>query len=295
MGAPLVSTIIAAYNGARYVRESIESALAQTYAPHEVVVYDDGSSDGTPEVLRSFGDRIVFIRADENRGLAVARNRAIERSRGSHVALLDQDDLWRPGKLERQMALFAAHPDLGLVFSRHDTIDPEGRPLPSGLPAPHRGRVFGKLLLESFVGTLTAVYARAALDRVGLCDPSVYYVLDWDLHLRVARSFEIDYVDEVLASHRLHPEQMLHRDPTRSVRAWYETLLRYSDESCLTEEERAGVRRQMAERRFLLGRHALHAGRFAEAIEHLEASLAHEEYYVGQRVNLERARAALGR
>src|SRR5947208_1919794 len=98
--SPLVSVVIPVFNRHRYVREAIESVLAQTYPAVEVVVTDDGSTDETPDVLRSFGDRIRVI-TQPNAGIAAARNVAVGAARGSLIALLDSDDRWLPNKLER--------------------------------------------------------------------------------------------------------------------------------------------------------------------------------------------------
>lgn len=101
---PLVSAIIATYNRADIVGEAIESILGQTYKNMEVLVVDDGSTDGTHEALRRFGNRIRVVR-QENAGPGAARNRGIEVARGELIAFLDSDDIWMPTKLERQVRL----------------------------------------------------------------------------------------------------------------------------------------------------------------------------------------------
>ena len=109
----LVSCVIPVYNGARYLAESIESVLAQEYRPLEVIVVDDGSTDGTGAVLDAFGDRIRSFR-QENGGPSVARNRGMEMSRGEFIAFLDADDLWVPDKLRLQLDAMEARPYLDL-------------------------------------------------------------------------------------------------------------------------------------------------------------------------------------
>ena len=111
----LVSCVIPVYNGARFVAESIESVLAQAYRPLEVIVVDDGSTDGTEDVLAAFGDRIrVFFQP--NAGAAAARNRGVAEARGGWLTFQDADDLWAPDKLERQMECFRRNPELDLCF-----------------------------------------------------------------------------------------------------------------------------------------------------------------------------------
>jgi len=120
-----ISVVIPSYNYARFVREAIDSALAQTYPPLEVIVVDDGSTDATPEVLASYGDRIRVIR-QRNEGVARARNAGIATARGDYVAFLDADDVWHPRKLELQIARFDGDPSLGLVHCGVEMFDGDG-------------------------------------------------------------------------------------------------------------------------------------------------------------------------
>jgi glycosyltransferase involved in cell wall biosynthesis len=112
-----ISVIIPTYNRANLVVNAIESALEQTYAPHEVVVVDDGSTDGTWEVLKKkFGDQIRYCWG-ENSGPSAARNRGIAEARGEWIAFLDSDDLWMPDKLDRQVKALEKYPDCGVCFT----------------------------------------------------------------------------------------------------------------------------------------------------------------------------------
>lgn len=108
---PLISCIVPVFNGERYLWEALESIFAQTYRPIEVLVVDDGSTDGTGAVAASYGSRLRYL-WQPNAGPAAARNRGLEAARGEFVAFLDADDLWHPEKLARQMARFAARPGL---------------------------------------------------------------------------------------------------------------------------------------------------------------------------------------
>jgi len=200
----LVSTVITCYNKAPYLAEAIESALMQDYTPHEVVVVDDGSTDESPAVAQSFGTRIRLIR-QANAGASAAKNRGIREARGEFVAFLDGDDRWLPGKLSKQMPLFARNPRVSVVyadrvkFSGTDTRipEPERRHLRF-----HRGRVLDQILLDDFVSFSTAVVRRASLLEVGLLNENQRISDDYDLWLRVARCYEFDYVDEVLVEYR---------------------------------------------------------------------------------------------
>lgn len=111
---PLVSVVMPAYNAEAYLREAVESALGQTYENLEVVIVNDGSTDSTPELARSFGPR-VRVFDQENGGIANARNTAIRHARGSIIALLDADDVWMPTRIERCVDLLQSDPALGFV------------------------------------------------------------------------------------------------------------------------------------------------------------------------------------
>src|SRR5262245_58814803 len=109
-----VSVIIPNYNYGRFLREALDSALNQTLPPLEVIVVDDGSTDESPEILESYGDRIRVIR-QKNQGVGIARNTGAEAARGELLAFLDADDYWFPQKLEKQVEKINSDPELGMV------------------------------------------------------------------------------------------------------------------------------------------------------------------------------------
>jgi glycosyltransferase involved in cell wall biosynthesis len=112
---PLISVIVPVYNGRRFLAETIQSVLAQTYRPVEVVAVDDGSTDGSAAIVESFSSVICIQQS--NQGVAAARNRGVEASQGELLAFLDQDDLWVEEKLEKQVAYLQQHPGVGYVLS----------------------------------------------------------------------------------------------------------------------------------------------------------------------------------
>jgi glycosyltransferase involved in cell wall biosynthesis len=116
MANPLISCIVPVFNGERYLGEALDSILAQTYRPIEIIVVDDGSTDGTGELVARYGDRIRYFRQN-NEGAPTARNAGLSAARGAFVAFLDSDDLWHPDKLERQMGRFEAQPELDLCVT----------------------------------------------------------------------------------------------------------------------------------------------------------------------------------
>ncbi|HJX31876.1 MAG TPA: glycosyltransferase [Thermodesulfobacteriota bacterium] len=129
MQGPLLSVIIPVYNGERYLAESIQSVLAQDYRPIEIIVVDDGSTDGTAEIARFYKNiRYLF---QKNKGLSGARNTGIAAAQGEFLAFLDADDMWMPEKLSRQVSYLAQHPDVGFVYAHRRMIIEEGVKTPS--------------------------------------------------------------------------------------------------------------------------------------------------------------------
>lgn len=222
MAAALVSVIIPNRNYAAYVGVAIESALAQTYTPLEVIVVDNGSTDNSLEVLQRYGDRCrVFTQ--EDRGQSGARNRGVAESRGTFVAFLDADDAWRPDKLELQMALMTGR--VVLVYCSLEKADAKLQPTGEIVPASFRGDV-----LEAFAlwpgraivvgGESTVIIRRDALTTCGLFDEDLSISAGWDLWRRIATRYEIDYCADPLVLYRQH-DRSLHRQM-----AAYETDVR---------------------------------------------------------------------
>jgi len=122
---PLVSVVIPTYNSADFLIQALNSVLNQTYSNYEIIVVDDGSSDNTSQAIEPWRSQIRYIYQD-NQGVAAARNRGIDAATGDFIAFLDADDLFLPQKLQQQVAVFEAQPDLGMVISGWQVTDAEG-------------------------------------------------------------------------------------------------------------------------------------------------------------------------
>jgi glycosyltransferase involved in cell wall biosynthesis len=206
--APSVSVVIAAYNMAQYVEQAVRSVLAQTCEDLEVIVVDDGSTDGTAQVMDAFaGDHRVRLVRQQNLGQPKAKNAGIRAARGAFIAFCDADDLWDPRKLERQMPAFA-DPDVGVVYSRTMMIDGAGRQTGETSGDGPSGYVLPQLFVRNFVPFGTAVVRRSILDACGMFDESLAMGIDWDLWLRVARTWKFVLVAEPLYLYRVWPGQM---------------------------------------------------------------------------------------
>ena len=210
-----VTAVVPAYNRAAYLAEALDSALAQGFEGLDVLVVDDGSTDGTPAVLDSYGDRIRRHR-QENAGQSAAVNRGVELARGDLVALLDSDDAWLPGKLARQVPLLDADPGADLLYAGVEYVDGEGRPLPDARRADRTpsGDVLGDLLRENFLRTPTVLFRRAAFLKAGGYDKDLKCVNDWDMWLRLATGRRVLYDPAPSARYRLHGGQAV-RDRRR--------------------------------------------------------------------------------
>lgn len=208
MPSPVVSTIIPAYNAARFVTKAIDSALMQA-VPQQIIVVNDGSRDDTSDVVRAYGDAVTLIE-QPNGGVSAARNRGIAAARGDFVAFLDADDVWLPGKLSRQLALFEADPELGTVICDEMHVSAEGEVLrPSFLATrrcynelPTQASRLSKpvtwLVRESFFPTSGVITRRSILDRAGPFDTRLSICEDRDLWLRLAFEAPVGLVPEVL-------------------------------------------------------------------------------------------------
>jgi glycosyltransferase involved in cell wall biosynthesis len=193
-------------NGARYLRDAINSVFSQTYANWEIVFWDNGSSDESGVIARSYGEKVRYFRSDFTTGLGVARNKALEKCCGEYIAFLDVDDIWLPEKLERQVALLESNQNLGLVYSDSIFFDERGdRYKLFEIVTPKKGKVFGDLLERNFMQTVTMIYRTKALNTLPYAfDREITMAMDYDLSLRLAYFFELDYVENALSKWRMH-------------------------------------------------------------------------------------------
>lgn len=203
----LTSVIIPTYNGARYIGQAIDSVLAQSSGDYEIVVIDDGSTDDTPAILDTYGDRIIVIR-QPNQKLPTARNNGVAASTGEYISFLDSDDLYLPRKLQIQARLLDEHTGVGLVAAASEIIDEQGRKIDEWNPWPE----FTLLSLESILfGGLAPPSAvtirRSWFDRVGGFDPQFFYTEDMDFWYRLALAgCKIAWLPEYVCQYRVHPQ-----------------------------------------------------------------------------------------
>jgi glycosyltransferase involved in cell wall biosynthesis len=211
MAAPKASVIVSTYNQAPFVRAAVDSVLAQTLSDLELIVLDDGSTDGTLERLRDYADPRLRTVAQENQGAPKAANAGLRLASGAFVAVLDGDDVWLPTKLERHLDYMERHPHVDLTFSWCGVIDAAGRRTRLRFKRWSGPISFRELLTDYVIGTnSSAVLRRAAVERVGGYDPALCRCYDMDLALRIALGGpEAAWaIEEELTLYRRHPVQM---------------------------------------------------------------------------------------
>ncbi|MGB5963087.1 MAG: glycosyltransferase family A protein [Coleofasciculaceae cyanobacterium] len=203
---PKVTVVIPAYNAMRYLPETMETALAQTFTDFEVLVVNDGSTDNTAEWVSQVTDPRVRIVSQENKGLAGARNTGIAHAKGEYIAYLDADDLWEPTKLEKQVRCLDENPEVGLVYTWTALADQYGKSTGRVISSHAEGNVWHELIEFNMVccGS-TPLIRRSCFDVVGLFSPDVSPSDDWDMWLRIANKFSFGVVKEALIRYRQHP------------------------------------------------------------------------------------------
>jgi glycosyltransferase involved in cell wall biosynthesis len=200
---PLVSVIVPCYKQANFLPEAIESAIAQTSSSMEIVVVDDGSRDGTAEVMARYPG-IVCVR-QENRGLAEARNAGFRASSGEYVLFLDADDRLTPNAVESQLACFAKHPKAGFVVGDIDHISLDGSYAGSPRWPILEANHYEELLKVNHVAnTIAAMFRRLVIERVGGFKASCSPAEDYELLLHAARLFPSAHHRTVVAQYRRH-------------------------------------------------------------------------------------------
>lgn len=214
--SPLVSVILPTYNRARFLQKSIGSVINQAFIDWELIIWDDGSTDNTSEVVASFNDGRIKYFCEDNHGAAYARNRAIEKSQGKLLAFLDSDDEWRANKLAEQIEVMQTHPEIDVLFTDFDNINEESRQtsrtfeqyarimksllvekLEQGIFIIHQGLLQG-IADDNFIATDTVILRREVFKRTGGFNESLRNSMDFELWWRLGlMNISFAYLDTV--------------------------------------------------------------------------------------------------
>jgi len=218
---PLVTAVMTAFDDAAFVDRAVASALGQRGLPEhaiEIVVSDDGSTDGTIELLEAMGPPVRVLR-QQQLGPSVGMHRAIAAARGRYVSMLDADDEWKPNKLARALEIFERRPEVGLVYGDTEHVDADGRTIaPSHFAVnglvPPVGRVLGRFIECNYAGT-TSITLPTEVARSIPATPDWAWCRDWWVATMVAQTHELDVVDDPVTRYRLHGSNLSSHDAAR--------------------------------------------------------------------------------
>jgi glycosyltransferase involved in cell wall biosynthesis len=232
---PRVSVIMNVRNGALFLREALDSVVAQTFQDWELVVWDDRSTDDSSRIVGEYQDpRIRYFLSAEDTSLGEAREIAVRQAKGEWLAFLDQDDVWLPRKLQQQMAIADEH--TGLIYGRAIQFYPSGKerdydyahefqPLPEG-------DIFTQLFTDGcFIAMSSAALRRSVLEEAGPIPESIQTVPDYYLYVAVARKHPARAVQGAVCRYRMHSgsmshtnRQRLYREPLLIIDQWADCL-----------------------------------------------------------------------
>lgn len=235
----MISVIIPTYNDSQFIVQAVESVLCQTYNDYEIIVVDDGSTDGTKELLRPYFSVIRYF-YKSNGGVASARNLGIENARGDYIAFLDSDDLWHPKKLAEVDKIIKSIPSAGLIHSdAYLIVDTEI----VGIVKSRYCSLYKDLLLGNFIVMPSVVVKRECFQICGLFFEGFEApagVEDWDMWIRIARKYSTVHIAKPLVYYRLHGANRSNLDCVKMNKDMLLVLER-ADNDSLTE----GFRRRI--------------------------------------------------
>jgi glycosyltransferase involved in cell wall biosynthesis len=208
---PGITVVMPNYNDSEFIGRAIESVLGQNYPGLEFIIVDDGSSDGSVDIIRSYGDAITLICHEKNKGHAAAVNTGLRQVSGEIVAWLNSNDSYLPGALHKIGAYFTQHPDVNVIFGDFNVIDVDDRILlrQRVLPLDY---TYGCMIGFGNLVTVSTMFMRKhVLDKAGLLDETYHYVPDNEFIFRVAQNFHIQKVGMRIANWRHHPSSITMR------------------------------------------------------------------------------------
>lgn len=308
---PHVSVVIPAFNCAPYIATAVESVLGQYHQDLDIIVVDDGSTDGTSEALERYWGRLQLLR-QTNAGAAAARNHGLSAAKGELVAFLDADDWWAPSRLSAQLAALQAFPSGGLVFSDFAVADADAtRILERGIrwkygivrdahtaawgnifsesqrvswrdgegkerhANAYQGHIGHWLFRGNMINTCSVLLRRDVIEQVGGFDQALETEEDYDYWLRVAQLRPLVYVDEPLLTFRRRPGQLTQTDRIERVVRNVVTVVERTSERLASELDARDIAKRLARVHLDLGIICLRQGRGVEARHHLGVSLRH--------------------
>jgi len=273
-----VSVIIPTYNRRGFIGNAIQSVLNQTYPSIELIVVDDGSTDGSEIALEPFLDKIKYIKQD-NSGVSRARNRGLEEATGEIIAFLDSDDEWLPQKIEMQVNFFKENPE-ALLCQTGDIWYRKGKRVnPKNKHQKYSGMIFKQCLPLCIVSVSDIALRKEILDIVGNFDESMPACEDYDLWLRITRAFPIHLIDLPLTiKHGGRPDQLSQSTPQMD-KYRIQSMVQLLDSGVLTNEQTSWTLEVLEQKCAVFGNGCIKYGREEEGAYYLSLP---ETYQVKQ-------------
>jgi glycosyltransferase involved in cell wall biosynthesis len=195
-----VAVVIPAYNASATISKSLQSVFAQSKLPEEIIVVDDGSTDGTVEIVHSFGSSVKLVKSP-HLGVAAARNRGVRESRCDWIAFLDADDIWMRDKLELQFRV--VQDESTLVYTDAIVVSGTDRWVLSGVATCYEGHVLEQLLLGNFITNSSVIVRKAVFQALGGYPEHLRAIVDWPLWLKISAAHAVQYVNKPLVEYRV--------------------------------------------------------------------------------------------
>ena len=239
-----VSVIMNCLNGARYLVQALTSVFAQVYQDFEVIFWDDGSTDSSVAIARSFGQKVRTYHGPGGLPLGQSRNLAFGQAEGDYLAILDVDDLWHKHKLGQQVSFLEAHPSVGLLGSDCHLMDAEGHSTRTLFQriAPPDGQPYRALLTRSnYLASPTLMFRRDVVEKVGGCRATYRYAELYDLCVQVAQVSGVAMLETPLASYRIHPGNRGGTGHVGMTKEVLDVMRRHRDGAPLAQYVREGL------------------------------------------------------
>lgn len=233
----LISVVIPTYNRANFIKDAIDTVYSQTYQNFEIIIVDDGSSDDTSEVVKSYINPKTKYIFQKNMGVSAARNNGIKNSSGEYIIFLDSDDLWHPEKLEKQLSILENNLNIGMVMNNTQNITFSDNILlkTREYRAKNQKENISMLLLDPdnvYTGPSTALIRKSVFRDAGFFDEKMTFCEDWDLFFRISLVCNVYNIPEILTYVRSHDENVTKISPVTKYKDGY---LRFLDKTFSNE------------------------------------------------------------
>jgi glycosyltransferase involved in cell wall biosynthesis len=267
---PLVSVVIPAYNRVNYIEQTIDSVLDQTYPEVQLIVIDDGSTDGTYEKIKAYGNRLELLTHPDhcNKGQSASINLGLRQTRGTYIAILDSDDYWAPEKLDVQVNFLEKNPDIGLVYTNGYAVNADGEIIYPMYGNNHReNNDTAAVLLDCYILLpQNSLVRKSVYDKAGFFEESYRSAQDHDMLIRIAEITRFAYLQDFLFFYRRHPGSI---SSTQQALRW-ETGFRILESAGKRYPyKRATLRRRKAVLNYRVGMVRLQEGQYLSAIAYL--------------------------